>query len=377
MHHHPLWDNFDLVVESAICDARRTPSPCAPPPPPSPFFAEQLTAFKVWLKLSASGCNRRPPAQLPILLQALPHPSPRLALSLALYPFHPLALPLPSLSLLSPLAFPCTSQPRPGLPPLAPLSRTLTRQVLLSPTHRLRALLLLGSFVGLGAWAVGETLAVGIFPYVLKLLASHGGELRSSLLYLWARILLHDTSCQVDLLREAAHSFFIELLRESPPAPPLSCVLALFVLSAVCHAHPEGQASCIKLGLPALLASLLDDAIRADGGGGGGAVGVGGMPKERSSASTVSSPASTGGQGEPSPYRPLPQPHTSRQERMRHESSDTPPPEGLAREEALLLHWICLCLAQLCDQNEAAQLAAHRAGLPARLRALLFLPEPE
>lgn len=34
---------------------------------PSPFFSEQLTAFELWL--SAGGRDKRPPEQLPIVLQ--------------------------------------------------------------------------------------------------------------------------------------------------------------------------------------------------------------------------------------------------------------------------------------------------------------------
>ncbi|KAL1519483.1 hypothetical protein AB1Y20_023001 [Prymnesium parvum] len=288
MHHHPLWDNFDLVVESAICDAvaRRNPSPSAGPVSPSPFFAEQLTAFEVWLKLSSAGCHGHPPAQLPILLQ-----------------------------------------------------------VLLSPTHRLRALLLLGSFVGLGAWAVGETLSVGIFPYVLKLLTSPGGELRSSLLYLWARILLHDISCQADLLRDSAHAFFVEELKErSPPPPPLHRVLALFVLSGVCERYADGQASCIDLELPELLVALLD----SEGG-------------EADAAAAAAAAAAA----------------PPRRQRSRHDSSDSAYAEGLADERTLLLHWACLCASQLCDRCERAQDAAHAAGLSGRLLLLLRRAEPE
>ena len=42
--------------------------------------------------------------------------------------------------------------------------------MLLSQVHRLRALVLLGRFLDMGAWAVDLALSVGIFPYVLKLL---------------------------------------------------------------------------------------------------------------------------------------------------------------------------------------------------------------
>ena len=52
-------------------------------------------------------------------------------------------------------------------------------QVLLSQSHRLRALMLLQRFLDLGAWAVNLALSVGIFPYVLKLLQAPTHELRS------------------------------------------------------------------------------------------------------------------------------------------------------------------------------------------------------
>ena len=74
MHHHPLWESFDLVIEAAICDANARRGREAPPPPPSPFFSDQLTAFEVWLRLGSRG-TRRPPEQLPILLQVLLSPT--------------------------------------------------------------------------------------------------------------------------------------------------------------------------------------------------------------------------------------------------------------------------------------------------------------
>lgn len=66
-------------------------------------------------------------------------------------------------------------------------------QVLLSQVHRLRALELLGKFLDLGPWAVNLALSVGIFPYVLKLLQSSARELRSLLVFIWAKILAVDS----------------------------------------------------------------------------------------------------------------------------------------------------------------------------------------
>nr|XP_029481695.1 LOW QUALITY PROTEIN: regulatory-associated protein of mTOR-like [Oncorhynchus nerka] len=128
---HAMWQAWDLAVDICLSQlptiieegtAFRH----------SPFFAEQLTAFQVWLTMGVE--NRNPPEQLPIVLQ-----------------------------------------------------------VLLSQVHRLRALDLLGRFLDLGPWAVSLALSVGIFPYVLKLLQSSARELRPLLVFIWAKILAVDS----------------------------------------------------------------------------------------------------------------------------------------------------------------------------------------
>jgi regulator-associated protein of mTOR len=98
---------------------------------PSPFFTEQLTAFEVWLDHGSE--DKKPPEQLPIVLQ-----------------------------------------------------------VLLSQSHRFRALVLLGRFLDMGPWAVDLALSVGIFPYVLKLLQTSAMELRQILVFIWTKILSLD-----------------------------------------------------------------------------------------------------------------------------------------------------------------------------------------
>ena len=101
----------------------------------SPFFSQQLQAFEVWLEHGHPGKN--PPEQLPIVLQ-----------------------------------------------------------VLLSQSHRLKALVLLGRFLDIGPWAVDLALSVGIFPYVLKLLQTTAVDLRQILIFIWAKILALDRKCQ-------------------------------------------------------------------------------------------------------------------------------------------------------------------------------------
>ncbi len=112
---------------------------------------------------------------------------------------------------------------------------TVDLQVLLSHSHRFRALVLLGRFLDMGAWAVdlvhpaiyklnivweisrfpawvlwyrlsvilmfclikiiascGQALSVGIFPYVLKLLQTTATDLRQILVFIWTKILALD-----------------------------------------------------------------------------------------------------------------------------------------------------------------------------------------
>jgi hypothetical protein len=90
-----------------------------------------------------------------------------------------------------------TSLPSCTPPPRVAAHAALPAQVLLSQVHRLRALVLLGRFLDMGSWAVDLALSVGIFPYVLKLLQTTSSDLRTTLVFIWAKILALDRSCQV------------------------------------------------------------------------------------------------------------------------------------------------------------------------------------
>lgn len=98
-------------------------------------------------------------------------------------------------------------------------------QVLLSQVHRLRALKLLGRFLDMGAWTVDLALSVGIFPYVLKLLQTTLAELRTSLVFIWCKILAVDKSCQQVCRRQ--------------------CLL--HIATAVCSALCKLCAQCVSL----------------------------------------------------------------------------------------------------------------------------------
>ncbi|KAK8364796.1 hypothetical protein V6Z12_A02G006100 [Gossypium hirsutum] len=181
------WDAWDMAAE--IC-LSQLPSLVEDPNAefqPSSFFTEQLIAFEVWLDHGSE--HKKPPEQLPIVLQ-----------------------------------------------------------VLLSQCHRFRALVLLGRFLDMGPWAVDLALSVGIFPYVLKLLQTTTPELRQILVFIWTKILALDKSCQVDLVKDGGHVYFIRFLN-SAEAYPEQRAMAAFVLAVIVDGHRRGQEACIEAGL--------------------------------------------------------------------------------------------------------------------------------
>uniref|UniRef100_A0A8C9SW85 Regulatory-associated protein of mTOR n=1 Tax=Scleropages formosus TaxID=113540 RepID=A0A8C9SW85_SCLFO len=202
-----LFRNF-LLAERIMRSYNCTPvsSPRLPPTymhlhlkwfPWHPFFAEQLTAFQVWLTMGVE--NRNPPEQLPIVLQ-----------------------------------------------------------VLLSQVHRLRALDLLGRFLDLGPWAVSLALSVGIFPYVLKLLQSSARELRPLLVFIWAKILAVDSSCQADLVKDNGHKYFLSVLAD-PYMPAEHRTMAVFILAVIVNSYTTGQEACLQGNLIAICLEQLSD----------------------------------------------------------------------------------------------------------------------
>eukprot|EP00252_Welwitschia_mirabilis_P005146 TRINITY_DN15582_c0_g2_i1.p1 TRINITY_DN15582_c0_g2~~TRINITY_DN15582_c0_g2_i1.p1 ORF type:complete len:1293 (+),score=268.23 TRINITY_DN15582_c0_g2_i1:213-3881(+) len=186
-HQHPMWDAWDMAAEIALSQLPTLLSDPNAEYQPSPFFTEQLTAFEVWLEHGSE--RKKPPEQLPIVLQ-----------------------------------------------------------VLLSQSHRCRALVLLGRFLDMGAWAVDLALSVGIFPYVLKLLQTTATELRQILVFIWTKILALDKSCQVDLVKDGGHQYFIRFL-DSTDVYPEQRAMAAFVLAVIVDGHRRGQEACLQSNL--------------------------------------------------------------------------------------------------------------------------------
>ncbi|KAL4109088.1 hypothetical protein PRIC1_000793 [Phytophthora ramorum] len=215
-NHHSLWRSWDLAAEVCLNQLYKLSNPYPNVDmnfQPSRFFAEQLTAFEVWLQFGSS--EKAPPQQLPMVLQ-----------------------------------------------------------VLLSQVHRLRALVLLKKFLDLGPWAVNLALSVGIFPYVLKLLQSPASELRQVLVFIWAKILALDASCQVDLVKDDGHSYFISHLAAGlhnggsnqsaysaagSLMPAEQKVMAAFIVSVICNNYLPGQKSCLPQYLHKICINMLQD----------------------------------------------------------------------------------------------------------------------
>jgi hypothetical protein len=101
--------------------------------------------------------------------------------------------------------------------------------VLLSQVHRLRALVLLGRFLDMGSWAVDLALSVGIFPYVLKLLQTTAADLRTTLVFIWTKILALDKSCQAFSL------------------PSLALAACSARAAVLCHAVCKSSSRCLPV----------------------------------------------------------------------------------------------------------------------------------
>lgn len=103
-------------------------------------------------------------------------------------------------------------------------------------------------------------LAVGIFPYVLKLLQTTAFDLRKPLIFIWTKILAWDANSHVqnDLIKDGGHLYFIKHLGSGmEPIDFKSYTQAAFVLSAICHTHLKGQVLCAQAGLFQVCMKLL------------------------------------------------------------------------------------------------------------------------
>lgn len=66
-HQHPMWHAWDLAAEMCLLQLPKLLADPNAEFTPSSFFSEQLTAFELWL--AHGSADKRPPEQLPIVLQ--------------------------------------------------------------------------------------------------------------------------------------------------------------------------------------------------------------------------------------------------------------------------------------------------------------------
>ncbi|CAI9740062.1 regulatory-associated protein of mTOR-like isoform X1 [Octopus vulgaris] len=178
-YQHRMWAAWDFALDMCLRQLSKIVDSDGTQFDHSTFFAQQLTAFQVWLTYGSE--TRNPPEQLPIVLQ-----------------------------------------------------------VLLSQVHRVRALELLGRFLDLGPWAVSLALSVGIFPYVLKLLQSSARDLRPLLVFIWSKILAVDSSCQTELVKDNGHNYFLSVLSDQCMSSEHR-TMAAFILATIVNNYPQGQ----------------------------------------------------------------------------------------------------------------------------------------
>lgn len=290
----------------------------------SPFFAEQLTGFEIWLEFASRRAHLNDSSQI-------------------------------------------ANKDKFGTE--SPEQLPVVLQVLLSQVHRVRALVLLKRFLDLGPWAVNLALSVGIFPYVLKLLKSHVDEYKHVLVGIWAKVLAFDPSCQVDLVKDSALDHFIghlnwgsvqniqssrnkkDMFLFNPSSSKidsnLSAVLknkdvaeqramAAFILSIICQDYPQGKTECLKQNLHRVCSSHLYVLERKS-------------PSGEEIYSELDEESVSG--------------KMQKSEIERELAEETTPP--------IIRQWLCICLGNLWKDCETTQSEAYKDGVFLRVYSRL------
>lgn len=125
-------------------------------------------------------------------------------------------------------------------------------------------------------------------------------------------------SCQVDLVKDGGHEYFIKFLKSSAEnIYPEQQAMAAFVLAVIVDEHPAGQVPCIQAGLVGICLMRIQAAAASSSGG------------------------------------------------------------AEEHAEPLLLQWLCLCLGKLWDGDSDGVALGLRDHAPIVLGHLLSDPQPE
>lgn len=128
------------------------------------------------------------------------------------------------------------------------------------------------------------------------------------------QFLVEYQSCQVDLVKDSGHKYFIKFL-DTLEALPVQRAMAAFVLAVIVDGYQQGQEACIQAGLIHVCLRHLQLANL-------------------------------------------------------HDPNDS-------QDEPLLLQWLCLCLGKLWEDFPEAQMIGLQADAPSICSNLLFEPQPE
>eukprot|EP01029_Cantina_marsupialis_P000803 TRINITY_DN105_c0_g2_i2.p1 TRINITY_DN105_c0_g2~~TRINITY_DN105_c0_g2_i2.p1 ORF type:complete len:1377 (-),score=237.03 TRINITY_DN105_c0_g2_i2:973-5103(-) len=149
---HPLWETWDLAIEKCLSQLSNEEGSFQD----TTFFSEQMKAFDVWVSHQNRLSPPKRPNQLAIILQAF-----------------------------------------------------------LSNKERTRALDLLGKFLDLHPEAIKEAMCVGIFPYLLKLVASPAPQIHSILLFVSTKFFTVNKQAPRQFLGNKQYIFFMKHLRRA------------------------------------------------------------------------------------------------------------------------------------------------------------------
>lgn len=83
-------------------------------------------------------------------------------------------------------------------------------------------------------------------------------ELRPLLVFIWAKILAVDSSCQADLVKDNGHKYFLSVLAD-PYMPAEHRTMTAFILAVIVNSYTTGQEACLQGNLIAICLEQLSD----------------------------------------------------------------------------------------------------------------------
>ncbi|KAJ8730454.1 hypothetical protein PYW07_017492 [Mythimna separata] len=93
---------------------------------------------------------------------------------------------------------------------------------------------------------------------MLKLLQASAPDLRASMVYIWAKIIAVDPSCQVDLVNAKGHKYFLSVLQD-PSVDSEHRTLAAYVLAGIVDNYPAGQEAALQGSMISICLEQLGD----------------------------------------------------------------------------------------------------------------------